>query len=269
MFDPAQLPPELIATGDALAARVEEAGLNASQPPEQLLYDGWLLRYSPGKARRSRSVNSIADGRLPLPEKIARCRELYARAGLPCLFRLTPFSRPQDLDDALARHGFAADEETRVMTRRLGVAWQPLRHEMREVGVEEFAQEAGNLRGSSPQQVAAHAARMSASPLLPRTRRLALIESGRVAAVGQSVREFELVGLYDIVTAEQARNRGLATALTTELLRRAQSDGADVVYLQVSADNMAARHVYRRLGFVDCYAYWYRAEAGATRMLGA
>ncbi len=83
------------------------------------------------------------------------------------------------------------------------------------------------------------------------------------------MREFELVGLYDIVTAEHARNRGLATALTTELLRRAQSDGAGVVYLQVSADNMAARHVYRKLGFVDCYAYWYRVEAGATRMLGA
>ena len=39
------------------AARVEEAGLNALQTQRQLFYDGWLLRLSPGKARRARSVN--------------------------------------------------------------------------------------------------------------------------------------------------------------------------------------------------------------------
>jgi ribosomal protein S18 acetylase RimI-like enzyme len=90
-----------------------------------------------------------------------------------------------------------------------------------------------------------------------------------VVAVGQSVQEDELVGLYDIVTAEGARNRGLATALAAELLRRAGADGAAVAYLQVAADNIAARHVYRKLGFVDRYAYWYRVEPGPARTLAA
>jgi len=269
MFDPALVPPELAATGDAFAARIEEAGLNASQPPEQLLYDGWLLRHSPGKARRARSVNAIAEGRVPLSEKIARCRNVYAQTGLPCLFRITPFSRPAGLDDALARLGFAADEETRVMTLPLGDEVQSPRHELREIGIDEFAQRAGELRGSSAQQVAAHATRLAAAPPLLKARRLALVDSGRIVAVGQSVRELDLVGLYDIVTAEAVRNRGLATALTTELLRRALSDGATTAYLQVSADNIAARHVYRKLGFVDLYAYWYRFDAAATQPLGA
>jgi hypothetical protein len=82
MFDPALLPPELAAAGDVLAARIEEAGLNAAQPSEQLLYDGWLLRHSPGKARRARSVNAIADGRQGLQAKIDHCRAFYAQAGL-------------------------------------------------------------------------------------------------------------------------------------------------------------------------------------------
>lgn len=269
MFDPARIAPALHAPGDALAARIEEAGLNAAQPPEQQLFDGWLLRYSAGKARRARSVNAIAAGRLAVHGKIARCRAFYAQAGLPCLFRLTPFSLPAGLDDALCRDGFSAEDETRVMTRPVIGTVPPSWPELREVGIDEFAQRAGEFRGSSARQVAAHAARLAAAPPLLKARRLALIESGRVLAVGQSVQEFDLVGLYDIATAEEARNRGLATALTTELLRRAHGDGAETAYLQVSTDNIAARHVYRKLGFVDRYAYWYRVEPGATKPLAA
>lgn len=257
------------AGGDALAARVEDAGLNAVQPPEQLLYDGWLLRYSAGKARRARSVNALAEGRLALPMKIDRCRQLYARAGLACLFRITPFSRPVTLDQELARQGFVAEDETRVMTLGLSGALDPVKHRFREIGIDEFAQQAGELRGSPPLQVQAHAARMAASPPLLRARRLALFDGGRIVAVGQSVQECGLVGLYDIITAQSARRRGLATALTVELLRRALDDRATVAYLQVSLDNIAARQVYSKVGFVDCYAYWYRAELAVKPPLAA
>jgi len=269
MFDPALLPPELASAGDALAARIEEAGLNAAQPSEQLLYDGWLLRHSAGKARRARSINAIADGRLALPAKIAHCRAFYARAGLPCLFRITPFSRPSALDEALARRGFSAEDETRVMTLALGGTLQPAGLQPSEIGIDEFARRAGELRGSPAAQAAAHAARLTSTSPLLRSRRLALVEGERVVAVGQSVQEADFVGLYDIVTAAAARNRGLATALATELLRRAREDDAAVAYLQVSADNIAARHVYRKLGFVDRYAYWYRTEPGATHLPAA
>ena len=265
MFDPALLPPTLVAPGDALSASIEEAGLNAAQPPEQLLYDGWLLRHCPGEARRARSVNAVAEGRLPLNEKIARCRAFYARAGLPCLFRITPFSKPAGLDHALAGLGFVAHDETRVMARLLEDEMQLPEFELRETDAVEFAQWVGELRGSSARQIAAHAARLAAASPLLQARRLALIDGGRVVAVGQSVQEFDIVGLYDIVTAKGARNRGLASALATELLRRAREERAAVAYLQVAADNIAARQVYRKRGFADRYAYWYRADPGATQ----
>ena len=41
-------------------SRYEDAGLNASAPPQQRLLDGWLLRFSPGKAKRARCVNALA-----------------------------------------------------------------------------------------------------------------------------------------------------------------------------------------------------------------
>ena len=38
----------------SLLSRIEDAGLNASAPPQQRWMDGWIVRTSPGKARRAR-----------------------------------------------------------------------------------------------------------------------------------------------------------------------------------------------------------------------
>jgi ribosomal protein S18 acetylase RimI-like enzyme len=84
-----------------------------------------------------------------------------------------------------------------------------------------------------------------------------------VLACGQFAREADLVGLYDVFTAPEARGRGLARQLCAWLLGRAMEQGARHAYLQVEGDNHAARAVYHRLGFADAYAYHYRTpEAG-------
>ena len=58
------------------ARRIEEVGLNALQTQRQLFYDGWLLRVSPGKAKRARSVNAHFGSTLPIATKIAYCERL-------------------------------------------------------------------------------------------------------------------------------------------------------------------------------------------------
>ena len=46
--------------------RIEDAGLNASAPPQQRVLDGWLLRFSRAKAKRARCINAICASRMPL-----------------------------------------------------------------------------------------------------------------------------------------------------------------------------------------------------------
>src|SRR3954471_19177261 len=96
-----------------LLARVEEAGLNASAPPQQLLIDGWLVRFCPGKAKRARCVNAISPGRLPLADKLALCQQIYDAADLPLFLRMTPFSAPPELDAELDRLGLRRVDDTR------------------------------------------------------------------------------------------------------------------------------------------------------------
>ena len=255
MLNPDRLP-------EPLLSRIEDAGLNASAPPQQRWVDGWLLRFSPGKAKRARCIQPVADGRLPLAERLALCQAVFADTGLPMVARLTPFSRPDGLDSALAALGWHRQDDTRVMVAPQcpsvaepltpGLVWQQL-------DAASYAEVVGALRGSPAEQRSAHAQRLALSPVPYQGWVLRRPDDGQVLACGQSAAEADLVGLYDVFTHPQARGQGLARILCSRLLAQAHAAGARVAYLQVDADNHPARAIYRRLGFADAYAYHYRS----------
>jgi len=244
--------------------RIEEAGLNALQTQRQLFYDGWLLRVSAGEAKRARSVNAHFGSTLPLDQKIAHCERVYAQQGLPVLFRMTPFVQPPDLEDALAARGYVAFEETLVQARVVASA-----PEVPGTGGDialatpderTFVDAAASLRRSTPQQRDAHLERLVHSPL---GKRFAVVRAGdRVVCTAQVAVEGELAGIYDVVTAEDARGRGYATLACVSLLSWAWQHGAHVAYLQVGADNAPALAIYRKLGFATVYTYHYRGLPG-------
>jgi ribosomal protein S18 acetylase RimI-like enzyme len=244
--------------------RIEDAGLNASAPPEQRVLDGWLLRFNPGKAKRARCVNAIAAGRLPLEDKLALLQAFYRERDLPLYVRITPFSEPAGLDQRLAALGWATIDDTRVMVCPSLDALQrePWRdgEQLQAVDSATYAQVVGELRGSPPSQRAAHALRLAQSPV-PYRGFVLRSPGGEVLACGQAAAEMDMVGLYDVFTAPPARSRGLARRLCADLLVQAREAGARVAYLQVESDNAPARSAYRRLGFADAYAYHYRSPA--------
>lgn len=247
---------------ESLLSRVEDAGINASAPPQQRWVDGWLVRYSPGKAKRARCVQAVADGRLPLSERLALCAAVFAEAGLPMAVRITPFSRPAGLDEFLAGLGFDRFDDTRVMVApRCPALAEPLPAELQlqRLGPAAFADAVGALRGSPAGQRAAMAQRLAASSVPYQGWVLRRPGDGAVLACGQSAAEADLVGLYDVFTHPEARGRGLARQLCSQLLAQAHAAGARVAYLQVEADNAPARAIYHRLGFADAYAYHYRS----------
>ncbi len=269
MFDPGAIAANLRSPVEADVARIEEAGLNAAQPAEQLLVDGWLLRFSPGKARRARSVNAISAGRLDLDTKLVVCRRYYERARIPLLFRITPFSAPASLDNFLEKRDFEAIDPTRVMTVLLASARNEggacaIDAEPRCVDVHQFAAAVGALRGSPIAQVRAHESRLQGSALRQSSVRRVMYIENEPAAAGQVVIEDDLAGLYDIVTAPRWRGRGIGSALTALLLDDARAARARTAYLQVDAANAVARGIYAKFGFEDRYAYWYRRPAGVV-----
>jgi GNAT superfamily N-acetyltransferase len=244
--------------------RIEEAGLNAVQTQRQLFYDGWLLRLSPGQAKRGRSVNAHFGSTLPLSRKIDRCERVYAQHGLAPLFRMTPFSVPGDLEVTLAARGYLAFDETLVQAARLDRAPDiPDAADDVEISAMDaaaFVDAVGELRGSPVGQREAHAERLLNSPLDKRC--VAIRAGGRVACTAQVALEGELVGVYDVVSADNARGKGFATLACASLLSWAWQHGANVAYLQVNVDNAPALAIYRKFGFSTVYSYHYRGPPG-------
>ena len=245
-----------------LLSRIEDAGPTASAPPQQRWLDGWLLRFSPGKAKRARCVNAVALGKLPLEAKLALAGAVFSEVQLPMVVRITPFSAPPDLDAQLEARGWPRIDDTRTMVRAgldtlvkeplpAGLSWQAMGHTA-------FAQTVGQLRGSPMAQSQAHAQRLELSPVPFHALAIRREADGALLACGQFAREADLVGLYDVFTAEAARGQGLARRLCSRLLAQARDEGAHSAYLQVEGDNHAARSVYKRLGFADAYRYHYR-----------
>ena len=244
-------------------ARVEEAGLNALQTQRQMFYDGWLLRLSPGKARRARSVNAHFGSTLPLDEKIRYCERLYEARHLPVLFRMTPFQKPHDLESALEAHGYVGFDPTLVQVMRLK---HPPDVDGADVAlaspaVADFVEAVATLRGSSPTQREAHLERLRHTPLV--THAVLASSGGQPLATGQVVLDDGLAGIYDVVTADSVRGQGIATRIVARLLTWAWEHGAAHAYLQVDSANAPALAVSRKFGFATAYEYHYRAREGS------
>lgn len=283
-----QPPEQNPAIDTALLSRIEDAGLNASAPPQQLWLDGWLVRFSAGKAKRARCVNAVAAGRTPVAAKLASCAALYAEADLPLIVRITPFTLPPGLDQTLADAGLRRFDDTLVMVLAMAsvqvdevaasLAPDALARlspagampaaspkgdcTIAPLGHSAFAQRVGGFRDTPLSQRQAHADRLVNSPVP--FHGFELRQHGVAVACGQFAIEGDLVGLYDVFTAPDARRHGHASLLCRQLLHEARARGARHAYLQVEADNEAAQAVYRRLGFVDGYAYHYRTRDPAA-----
>ena len=240
-----------------LARRAEDAGLNASAPPQQALIEGWLIRLSPGKAKRSRCINPLAEGSLPLIDMLARCQRAFDAAGLPLVVRITPFSQPPDLDAQLAALGWQAFDAADVMVLAALPELGRSAARLQALDAPAYAHMLGSLRGSTALEISAHAERLQQSPVPYQGFAMRDASEGLLAC-GQFAREGGIVGLYDIFTPPEQRGQGHAQRLCLQLLQVAAAQGAEQAYLQVGADNPLAQRLYAKLGFQLAYRYHYR-----------
>ena len=246
--------------------RVEEIGLNGVQTQRQLFYDGWLLRVSPGRAKRGRSVNPHFGSTLPLAEKIRYCERVYAERQLPMLFRITPFVVPGDLEAALVARGYQRFDTTLVQVLRL--EHPPEAPDLDGIDFTsapmiELVDAVAAIQGLNDEQRTALHERVVHSPLS--SHGVIAKREKQVVGCGQVTLDDGVAGIYGIATYSEERGRGIGTGVTAMLLAWAWEHRAGHAFLHVNVNNERALAVYRRVGFETAYASLYLGRPGECR----
>jgi ribosomal protein S18 acetylase RimI-like enzyme len=236
---------------------LEERGFNAWPALQTVISDGWVLRFAAGHTKRANSANALAPA-APFAPVLRTAEELYGRAALPLIFRLSPLAG-EEPDVVLAGRGFHAFDESIVMTGPIGpeAAIDPaavIRAAPDEAWSAGFA--AANKVPVERQRT--HDAMLAAIRLPAAFASLG--EGGETVAYGLAVAERGMVGLFDIVTVPAARRRGAGRRLVRSLLAWGRAQGASRAWLQVVAGDGPAIALYDRLGFGEAYRYHYRAR---------
>ena len=236
--------------------RVEEACHNAWPSPRQMLFHGWMLRFSGGSTRRTNSVNPLRWERREADSIIPAAEALYASVGQKLIFRLPDMAA--EIDEELATRGFAGRDD--VTTLLADFAFVHPEPDSVDLAAEADAAwlAAFQENGNHTEENMAIYRRMLATIVPPR-RFASVRQGGRVCAHAYGVIHDGLLVIESVATANEHRQRGMGRAVVAGLMNWAHNQGAEAACLQVVSDNLPARALYERLGFTrDLYHYHYR-----------
>lgn len=226
---------------------------------ETVANDGWIHRFAGGYTRRANSVHPLDAGLRTLDAKIDNAERLYRDRGLASIFKLTPASRPPELDRALERRGYAVEAMTGVhVADTLPTDGPGLRVESEWTQADAWRDACGRLQSLSDTERRLHET-ILASIARP-TAFASIDEDGRTIGCALGVVEAGWIGVFDVVVDPAVRRCGHGERLMRGLLAWGRARGASRAYLQVMTDNAPALALYRKLGFREAYPYWYRVK---------
>ncbi|WP_172632026.1 GNAT family N-acetyltransferase [Dictyobacter arantiisoli] len=245
--------------------RIEEAGLNSWPALQQLLFDGWIIRFARGYTKRANSVTPIYPSQLSSEEKIDHCERFYEQKQLPTIFRLPSFAAESaSLERVLEQRGYYSFERSHVWSTTLSstltepdlalhnvslASWLPIYCQF-------------STRYSELQHLHGELLERIPPPFLYAV----LYLEGVPVACGLGVLEHEMFGIFDVVTDPAQRQKGYGTRLVTAMLAWGRQHGAHYAYLQVIETNLIAQQLYAKLGFQPCYDYWYLKKRNEGEM---
>ena len=233
----------------------EEISSNAHVALNTMQYDGWLIRFANGHTNRANSVSVIYPSTISFDVKVPYCEEIYKKAGLPCVFKLT--EKDSELNDYLEAHGYEVVTPTDVMLLDLeDKAFQKGECIFSKEPTEEWLQAYFTFEGFTD-ITKQETFRQMLSKVLVDTIYCSMIKEGEVTACASAAIEQGYMLLQNVVVSPAYRGQGFGKKVCESLIAQAKESGAHYTYLQVVRGNATAVNMYLKLGYERVYTYWY------------
>ena len=238
---------------------IEEASLNALPCLQQILDDGWILRFAQGYTKRANSVTPLYPSLEEYRLKIQRCENIYRNFDLKPIFRLPDIPSLQKLDRTLDSLGYQKQDTVSVRVK-------DIRDDNRANNLVTFEREISQEwldryvhAANIPVQ---HWNTLSTMlEIIPHPTCYALLKDRfGFCSCGLGVIENNYLGLFFITTVKNKRGRGYGGQLISALLHWGKNNGATRTYIQVETKNQSAINLYNKLGFTEAYQYFYRLK---------
>lgn len=247
------IPARPVRTRDVRA--LEHAAALGWPGTEHAWLDDWLLRAGHGFTGRGNSCVPLG----PVPEDgVARVRAWYAERGL-----VPRFVQPDRL--AVDLPGWSSDGDVAVLTAELDglvgsavdVRSVDVRTDLDDAWLGAYHYRGGALPARAPEVLRAAVGQVGFARI-ERAGQLVAVARGAVTEAPEGTR---WLGLTAVEVAPGARRQGLGRTVCAGLAAWGAGHAAQRVYLQVSADNEAARALYAGMGFAEHHRYRYAVPA--------
>ena len=239
---------------------IERATLAAVAPEGLEEMPGWLLPFDSGTVGRAKSAVPLSHA-APDPQALQEIAARYAAHGLPAVFRIPSTATFDAFGALLARSGYANAKPTEVHTAQTAVVQRVAGGPAADIAPRPDAGWAEVFlgQGFDPADGASRVRTLSRAPgsLFASVR-----EDGRTVAAGAAAFAHGWASVHGMRTDQAFRGRGLAARILASLAAAAAAKGYARMFLQVEAQNAAARSLYRRAGFAPAWTYTYWRKAG-------
>ena len=240
---------------------IEELSLNSLPCLQQILDDGWILRFAEGYTKRANSITPLYHGSdEDLTQKIERCEAAYRRLNLKPIFRLTNQPKLETLDRTLAKLGYQKQDTVSVCIKDIDGGNIP--NDNKATINSEISEEWLDRYVHAVDLPVRHWNTLSTMlDIIPYPVCYAMLkERSRFCSCGLGVLAKNYLGLFFITTVKQQRGKGYAQQLISTMLQWGKNNGAIQAYVQVEIENRSAINLYNKLGFIEAYQYFYRIK---------
>lgn len=241
--------------------KIEQLSMNAWPGLQHIFYDGWILRFANGYAKRANSVNPIYYSTDDVDKKIQNSEKFFYSKGITPVFKMTPSVYPENLDGLLSEKGYKTADYTSIQILNLDTIQEPalktvtVYNTLTEDWLQYFCTFAKVNKANIP------TLKQMLQSIVPERYFVLLKVHNEIIGCAMGVIEDEYIGLYEVVIAENYRNKGYGKELILNMLNLGKSKGAKNAYLQVVVANTPAVKLYSNIGFKEVYQYWYRIKA--------